>query len=70
MSQREMELLAQQKQIEAKYIAALNELQALRLEREIAETNKAIIDAKLGTITAQKNIIDLISGYARAVIPY
>src|SRR3990167_3103606 len=61
MSQREMELLAQQKQIEAKYIAALNELQALRLEREIAETNKAIIDAKLGTITAQKNIIDLLS---------
>src|SRR3990167_8520018 len=61
VSQREKELLQQQEEIEAKYIAAINELQMLKLEREIAETNKAIIDAKLGTITAQKNIIDLLS---------
>ena len=61
VSQREKELLQQQEQIEAKYIAAINELQMLKLEREIAETNKAIIDAKLGTITAQKNIVDLLA---------
>ncbi len=61
ISQRELELLQQQQQIEAKYVAALNELQMLRLEREIAETNKAIIDAKLGTVTAQKTIVDLLA---------
>lgn len=61
MTQREAELLQQQQQIEAKYIAALNELQMLKLEKEIAETNKAIIDAKLGTVTAQKNIVDMLA---------
>ncbi|HLB42955.1 MAG TPA: hypothetical protein VJN02_08960 [Gammaproteobacteria bacterium] len=61
VSQREKELLQQQQFIEAKYIAALNELQMLKLEREIAETNKAIIDARLGMVTAQKSIVNLLS---------
>lgn len=60
-SSRESELLKQQQETEAKYIAALNELQMLKVAREIAETNKAIMTAKLDTVTAQKGILDLLT---------
>lgn len=58
---REAELFKQQKELETKYVATVNELQMLKLQREIAETNKAIVDANLGTVTAQKNIVTLLS---------
>lgn len=61
MTAREAELLRLQQETEAKYIAALNELQLLRIDREIAETNKAIASAKLDMVTAQKNIVNLLS---------
>ena len=60
MSEREKALLQQQKEMEAKYIAAVNELQMLKLQRDIVETSKAIADAKLGLVTAQKNIVTLL----------
>lgn len=69
LTQREMELLKLQQETEAKYIAALNELQMLRVEREIAENNRAIMTAKLDAITAQKNIVDLLTNPAPQVAP-
>ena len=69
LSPREMELLKLQQETEAKYIAALNELQMLKIEREIAENNKAIMAAKLDAITAQKNIVTLLSPPAPQVLP-
>lgn len=51
--------IAQQKaEQEAKnrYIAAINELQMLRISRDIEETNQAIATAKLATITAQQKM--------------
>lgn len=60
VSQREIELMQMQQQMEVKYIQVVNELQMLKLSREIAETNQAIVAAKLATITAQKNILNLL----------
>lgn len=52
--------LQKQKAVEDQYISSLNELQMLRLSREIAETNQAIVKAKLETVTAEKNILELL----------
>lgn len=60
LSPREAQLLQMQQETEMKYIDALNQLQMLKLERDIAETNKSIVAAKLDTITAEKNIINLL----------
>lgn len=60
MSQRELELLQMQQQSEAKYIATLNELQLLKLSRDLAETSQAISAAKLATVTNEKKILDLL----------
>ena len=59
ISSREAELLQLQRETQAKYLAAINELQMLRIQKEIAETNQAIVKAKLDTVTAQKGIVDL-----------
>jgi type IV pilus biogenesis protein PilP len=61
LSPREMELIRLQQETEAKYIAALNELQLLKINQSIAETNKAIAAAKLDTVTAQKGVVDLLT---------
>lgn len=60
MSQREAEMLKMQQDTESRYLSTLNELQMLRLERDIAETNKAIMSAKLDTVTAEKGIVNLL----------
>lgn len=61
LTPREQQLMALQQQTEAKYIAAMNELQMLRIEKEIAETNKEISAAKLDTIAAQKGIEEMLA---------
>lgn len=61
MTEREIALVKLQQQTEEKYLNALNELQMLKIERDIAETNKAIASAKFDTATAQKNTIDLLT---------
>lgn len=59
-SPREIELMQLQQETQAKYIAALNELQMLKVSREIAETNQAIMTARLATVTAEKGIVNLL----------
>lgn len=76
ISQRELELMKMQQEAEDKYIATLNELQMLKLEQQIAETTRAIMSAKLETVTAQKGIVDLLkppapvtpTGYAQGLV--
>lgn len=46
---------------EEKYMGKLNELEELRIQRQIAETNQAIAAAKLATVTAEKDISDLLT---------
>lgn len=70
LSPREMELIKLQQETEAKYIAALNELQLLKINQSIAETNKAIATAKLDTVTAQKGVVDLLSGPSNTPASY
>jgi hypothetical protein len=57
----EQEMMRQQQAAQAQYLASLNQLQNLKVAKDIAETNRAIITAKLATITAQKSIVDLLS---------
>lgn len=61
MTEREMQLMRLQEETQAKYVAALNELQMLKISKEIAETNQAISKAKLETVTAEKGIVTLLS---------
>lgn len=75
LTPREIELMRQQEELEARYIAAVNELQMLKVQKDIAEANKAIASAKLDTVTAQKNTLNALSpqapttpeGYAQAL---
>lgn len=60
------ELLKLQETSQEKYINALNELQMLKVQRDIAENSQAIAAAKLATVTAEKNINDLLT---RPVLP-
>ena len=61
LTEREKQLMLLQQETEEKYIAAVNELQMLKVQRDIAETNKAIASAKLETVTAEKGIVDALS---------
>lgn len=60
LNQRELQLLQLQQETEAKYVSTVNQLQLLKLSRDIAETNQAIMNAKLATITSEKKIIDML----------
>jgi hypothetical protein len=55
------ELLQLQQETQAKYIAALNELDMLKVQKSIAETKQAITTSTLATATAEKNITDLLT---------
>jgi type IV pilus biogenesis protein PilP len=61
LTPREMQLMQMQQALEAKYVAAINELQMLKLEREIVENNKAIVAARLDTVALQQKIVNLLT---------
>ena len=50
-----------QQETQLKYITALNELQMLKVQREIAETKQAITSSTLANATAEKSITDLLT---------
>jgi len=58
---RDSELLRMQQEVQQKYIDSLNELQMLRIKKEIAEANQAIATAKLAEVTAEKSVSDLLT---------
>lgn len=53
--------LQQQQENAQKYVGKINDLEDLKIQRAIAETNQAIATAKLATVTAEKNISDLLT---------
>lgn len=61
MSTMNNQLLELQKETQQKYLDQLNQLQLLKIQREIAETNQAIANARLATVTAEKNVSDLLT---------
>jgi hypothetical protein len=54
---------------EEKYIDKLNDLENLKIQRQIAETNQAIATAKLATVAAEKNISDLLTKPTVPTVP-
>lgn len=57
----EPQIMDLQKKTEEKYLDQINQLQMLKVQREIAETNQAIAAARLATITAEKNASDILT---------
>jgi hypothetical protein len=51
------------------YLDSLNQLQLLKLKRDIAETNQAIATARLATETANKSMSDLLTTPAAPAVP-
>lgn len=56
--------LQKQQQQQQVYLESVNQLQLLKVKREIAETNQAIASARLATETANKNMSDLLTSPA------
>lgn len=65
----EPQFMKLQKMTEEKYIGKLNELEELKIQRQIAETNQAIAAAKLATVSAEKDISDLLTKPAPVLVP-
>lgn len=61
MTEREMQLIKLQQDTQTKYLSAINELQMLKIEKDIAETSRDVSKAKLEGITAQKGIVELLT---------
>lgn len=59
-TQSEAQLLQLQQETQAKYVEALNNLQMLKVQRDIAETNQAIMTAKLSAVQSQKKMVDIL----------
>jgi len=60
MTDREKQLMALQQQTQAKYLQAVNELQMLKVTKDIWEANQAIMTARLSTISSEKQIVDML----------
>lgn len=67
--QSENELLRLQRETQSKLLESLNTLQMLKVQRDIAEMSQAIAAAKLATVTAEKNISDLLTKPAAPQVP-
>lgn len=61
-------LMKLQKQAQEKYLAQTAQLQALKLDQQIAETNSAIAAAKLSTFTSEKAISDMLAASVPAPV--
>lgn len=57
----EAAIMKLQQETQASYLAALSELQMLKVQKDIAVASKDISTAKLATVTSQKKIIDMLS---------
>lgn len=57
----DMQSVEMQRRAEREYVERVNQLQMLKVQREIEETNQAIASAKLATVTAQKGISDVLT---------
>jgi hypothetical protein len=55
------EVLRLQQEAQVQYISKLNELQMLKIQREIAETNQAIAAAKFATVNSEKSIAETLT---------
>ncbi len=68
-AEQNMMLMRQQQEVQAKYLNAVNELQMLKIQQEIAQANQAIATAKLATVTAEKGVSDLLTRPSAPSVP-
>lgn len=61
--------LAEQRAAQEDYIKQLNNLQMLRIERDISETQQAIAASKLARVKAEKDVSDLLTKPMEAAVP-
>jgi type IV pilus biogenesis protein PilP len=61
MSDTEAALVKLQQETQVLYLKALNELQLLKVTRDIAQTNKDISTANLAKVVAEKKVVDLLA---------
>jgi hypothetical protein len=59
--QEQSDFVKLQQQLQERYVAALNELQMLKLASQIADTNKQIAAARLETAKSEKNLVNLLT---------
>lgn len=64
LSDREVALMTMQQETQVKYLEALNQLQMLKVSRDIAVTNKDISTALLGKVESEKKIVDMLTAPA------
>lgn len=61
MTANEIALMKQQQETQARYVDALSQLQMLKVAKDIAEANQAIMSARLAAVVSQKKIVDTLS---------
>lgn len=61
MTEREAALMRLQQETQTKYLEALNQLQMLKVQRDIANTSKEISTAKLASVVSEKKIVDMLT---------
>ncbi len=66
---KDTDVLKNQDEQQKAYLDSLNQLQLLKLKRDIAETNQAIATARLATETANKSMSDLLTTPAPPMVP-
>lgn len=66
---KDADAMKQQQVVQKEYLDKLNELQMLKVQREITETNQAIAAAKLATVTADKSMTDLLTKPVAPEVP-
>lgn len=66
VSQQQQTIMAQQQDTQKQYVDTINQLQMLKLQRDIDETKQSIAAARLATATAEKNISDLFTKPSQA----
>lgn len=61
LSQQEQDILRARQETQLQYLSALNQLQMLKVQRDIAEANSAIAAAELAKIKSQKDVVNMLA---------
>lgn len=61
LTEREIQLMKMQQEAQAQYLQLLDQLQTLRVQKDIAETNKDIMKAKMDAVFALRKMNDLLA---------
>lgn len=69
VSQEEQEMQRVLKETQARYIAAVNEVQLMKVAQDMADINAKIMKSKEDTVTSQKKIVDMLTQPDSSTMP-